>query len=247
MILLVDIGNSRIKWTRFDGARTGKSHAAAHGQWRPSDFGRLFTGKPERALIASVAGVDVTRALRAAARKAQVPVTLVAVPRRRAGVTVGYRDPWRLGVDRFVALVGARRLFPGVPVLIAGIGTALTLDLLDAGGHHRGGAIVPGPKLMVESLLTRTYGIRRRARGGGARTGTLFGRSTREAIQSGALFAPAALIDRAADEARVRLGRVPLVVLMGGDAPSVRPLLESPVVGVPDLVLKGLAALATED
>ncbi|HEX4387506.1 MAG TPA: type III pantothenate kinase [Steroidobacteraceae bacterium] len=247
MILLVDVGNSRIKWVRVGGRRVARSHAALYGRWRAADYRRLFAGSPQRALIASVAAPEVARALRAAARRARVPVTFVTVPRRAAGVAVGYRDPWRLGVDRFVALVGARRLFPAVPVLVAGIGTALTLDLLDAGGHHRGGVIVPGPKLMVESLLTKTHGIRRRARGGGARTGTLFGRSTREAIHSGALFAPAALIDRAAQEARARLGRMPLVVLMGGDAPSVRPLLASAVVGVPDLVLKGLAALATQD
>jgi len=246
MIVLVDIGNSRIKWARFDGRDLGPSRAERYGAWRARDYARLLAGSPGGLVVASVAAAEVVRALRNAARRARVPVTLLRVPRRAAGVTVGYQEPWRLGVDRFVAAVGAHRLFPGMPLLIAGIGTALTLDLLDGAGRHQGGAIIPGPKLMIDSLLTRTHGIRRRAQGGGQNSATLFGRSTRDGIERGARFAAAALIERSVEEAQVRLKRRPLVVLTGGDASLVRPLLSVPAVGVPDLVLKGLAVLASE-
>src|SRR5262245_16962362 len=246
MIVVVDIGNSRIKWASFDGRLLGASRAALHANWRARDYARLVSAAPERLIVSSVAARKVEGALRSAARRARVPVTFVRVPRRAAGVTVGYRDPWRLGVDRFVAAVGAHRLFPGLPVLVAGIGTALTLDLLDARGRHQGGAIIPGPRLMIDALLTKTHGIRRRAEGGAQQGASLFGRSTRDGIERGARFAAAALIERAAEEARVRLGRSPLVVLMGGDAPLVRPLLAVHAVTVPDLVLKGLAVLAVE-
>jgi type III pantothenate kinase len=157
---------------------------------------------------------------------------------------VGYAEPWRLGVDRFVAAVGAHRLFPGVAVCVVGAGTALTIDLVGPDGRHRGGAIVPSPELMVETLLSRTQGIRRRAQGGTGGRARLFGHSTREAIVQGARYAAAALVDRAVEEARPLLGRRPLVVLTGGGAAAVRPLLHSACVGVPDLVLRGLAALA---
>ncbi|MBV8496859.1 MAG: type III pantothenate kinase, partial [Gammaproteobacteria bacterium] len=119
-----------------------------------------------------------------------------------------------------------------------------TVDLIEATGRHRGGMIVPSPALMVETLLSRTHGIRRRASGGRASGAALFGRSTREAIEIGSRYAAAALIDRAVAEARPLVGRRPLVVLTGGAAPTVRPLLQSLHVGVPDLVLRGLAVLA---
>ena len=245
--LLVDAGNSRIKWARADGGRVGPVRAARYTSWRAADyFRRMFGARPRaaRVLIASVAGPEVRRALTGAARRAGLEPRFIRVPRRAGGVTVGYADPWRLGVDRFVAAVGAHHLFPEVAVCVVGVGTAMTVDLIEATGRHRGGMIVPSPALMVETLLSRTHGIRRRASGGRASGAALFGRSTREAIEIGSRYAAAALIDRAVAEARPLVGRRPLVVLTGGAAPTVRPLLQSLNVGVPDLVLRGLAVLA---
>jgi type III pantothenate kinase len=175
-----------------------------------------------------------------------VPIAFVSVPARGAGIRVGYPEAWRLGVDRFIGMVAAHSLFRGVPVCVAGIGTALTLDLISRSGRHFGGAIVPGPALMVETLLNGTWGIRRRARGGRRTLRGPFGRSTRDALEAGAHYAAAALIDRAVDEATVLTGRPPLVVLTGGAASAVRPLVRTPAVGVPDLVLRGLAVLAAQ-
>jgi type III pantothenate kinase len=124
----------------------------------------------------------------------------------------------------------------------------MTLDLIDTEGRHRGGAIIPAPALMVETLFARTHGIQRRARGGNGGGGLgLFARSTRAGVMQGARYAAAALIDRAVEEARVILGRKPLVVLTGGGAAAVRPLLKSPWLLVPDLVLKGLAVLSLHE
>jgi len=246
-ILVIDAGNTRIKWARCVGGRLGRSQAAAHGSWAARDFARRLFGvrAPERVLVASVAGARVRTALTQAARHAGVPIEFVRVPKRGGGVTVGYLEPWRLGVDRFAALVGAHELFAGVPLLVTGIGTALTLDLLSGAGRHFGGAIIPSPALMLETLLARTQGIRRRAQGGARRALGPFGRSTRAAITEGARYAAAAAIDRAVGEGTVHVGRRPLVVLTGGGAADVRALLASPCVTVPDLVLLGLAALAT--
>jgi type III pantothenate kinase len=246
-VLLVDIGNTRIKWARLDKGRLGKGHAAVHSAWRPQDYTRRLFGRaaPERVLVSSVAGSKADQALAAAARRAGVKVEFVAVPRRGGGVTVGYVEPWRLGVDRFVAAVGAHQLFRGVAVIVVGVGTAMTIDLVGADGRHRGGVIIPAPHLMVETLLSNTNGIRRRAQGG-ARGGVvgLFGRSTRAGILEGARYAAAALVDRAVEEGAAVVGRRPLVVLTGGGASVVRPLLRSACVGVADLVLRGLAVLA---
>jgi type III pantothenate kinase len=247
VVLLVDVGNSRIKWARYENGRLGRSQAAVHSTWRLKDYRRrLFASGeiPDRAVIASVAGSAVDRAIAAAARRAGVAVEFVKVPRRAGAVKVGYLEPWRLGVDRFVAVVGAHALFPRLPLCVVGVGTAMTIDLVGADGCHRGGVIIPGPALMIETLLERTHGIRRRARGGAAGGFGLYGRSTRAGVLRGARYAAAALIDRAVLEAHSLIGRKPLVVIHGGEEPAVRPLVRSACVGVRDLVLRGLSVLA---
>ncbi len=245
-LVAVDIGNTRIKWARLDGARPGTVKAAVHAKWKAADYRRrLIPAGTTGLIVASVAGADVERALRGAARDASVPILFVTVPRRAGGVTVGYREPWRLGADRFVAMVGAHHLFRGVALLVVGVGTALTLDLLSPRGRHAGGAIIPAPQLMVSSLLEQTSGIRRRAQGGGSARQSLFARSTSDGIAQGAAFAAAATIDRAVGEAALDLGRRALVVMTGGQAPLVRPLVKSHCVEVADLTLRGLAVLAT--
>jgi type III pantothenate kinase len=245
-VLLVDIGNTRIKWARLSGGRLARCQAAVHSHWRDGDYARQLFGRrpPKRVLVSSVAGSRVDDALASSARQAGAQLHFVTVPRRAGGVTAGYIEPWRLGVDRFVAAVGAHQLFKGVAVCVVGVGTAMTIDLVGADGRHRGGAIIPGPDLMVEALFSQTNGIRRRAQGGVAGGTGLFGRSTRAGVIQGSRYAAAALIDRAVEEAAPLVGRRPLVVLTGGGAAVVRPLLRSPCVGIVDLVLRGLAVLA---
>jgi type III pantothenate kinase len=245
-VLLIDAGNTRIKWARLNDGRLTKKQAAVHSGWGPADYTRhLFRSRPpERVLVSSVAGPKVRDSLTAAARREGVQVRFVRTPRRAGGVTVGYLEPWRLGVDRFVAAVGAHQVFPGVPVCVVGVGTAMTTDLVDGDGHHRGGVIIPSPRLMIDTLYARTYGIRRRARGGSSGEDGLIGRSTRAGVVQGSRYAAAALIDRLVEEARAMVVRRPLVVLTGGEVDSVRPLIRSPWVVVPDLVLRGLAVLA---
>ncbi len=247
--LLVDIGNTRVKWTRLVAGRLGRRHAAEHAGWTREDFARKIFGRArrlDRIVAVSVAGARVDALFTAAARQRTglTPEFFVS-KRHAAGVTTLYAEPWRLGADRLVGVIGVRRLAPGHAVCVVGVGTALTLDLVDAHGRHRGGAIVPAPPLMKESLLTSTSGIRRRARGGSSARG-LFARSTRAAIEQGTRYAAAAMIDRGVAEARTLLGRAPRVLLTGGGASRLRPLIRSRHLFVPDLVLQGLAVLASE-
>ena len=250
-VLLIDIGNTRIKWARFDGKALGPQQAAVHSGWGGEDFARRVVGSRrglERILVASVAGKGVARSLGLAARAAGSPAPEFVTSQRNAGgVTSGYLEPWRWGVDRFVASIGAHQLAGKRAVCVVGVGTAMTLDLVDAQGLHRGGAIIPAPTLMVDTLLKNTDGIRRRAQGGPKGGQGLFSRSTRAALTQGSRYAAAALIDRAAAEARALLhSRVPLILLTGGGAPSVQPLVQSTCISVPDLVLRGLAVLSCE-
>jgi type III pantothenate kinase len=256
ILLFVDIGNTRVKWARLVDGEMGKQHAASNSAWRVEDYARVVgrgwarskRPKPRQALaagrivVSSVAGARVDRLLTAAARDAGAPAPEFVTSQRSAGgVTTAYLEPWRLGVDRFVGAIGAHHLAAGKAVCVVNIGTAITIDLVDAGGRHRGGAIVPGPALMVDSLLRHTSGIRRRATGGPNGVHNLFARTTRTAIGQGSLYAAAAVIDRAIDEARRELGSPPLVLLTGGGSASVKPLVSSSCVVMPDLVLHGLA------
>jgi type III pantothenate kinase len=290
-LLLIDIGNTRVKWARLVKGKMTKQQAAANASWTAADYARRVIGKgwkraaasrsrtagseagtisvrqaghvgaaaagvgaraeadtaaiTDRIVVSSVAGDEVNRALTEAARKAGAPTPeFVASERKAAGITTDYIDPWRLGVDRFVAAIGAHHLSSGQPVCVVSIGTAMTVDLVDGRGRHHGGAIVPGPALMVSSLLTQTNGIRRRAKGGTNGATGMFAKSTRNAIGEGARYAAAGVIDRALEEARILLGNKPLVLLTGGGAADIKPLIRSTAVSLPDLVLHGLAVWA---
>jgi type III pantothenate kinase len=236
----------------------GKQHAAANAGWDARDYARRVIGRGwssvpsagptgDRIIVSSVAGVEVVRLLVAAARRAEAPKPeFVASQRSAAGITTAYLDPWRLGVDRFVAAIGAHHLACGKAVCVVNVGTAITIDLVDESGGHRGGAIVPGPALMVNSLLTQTSGIRRRAQGGLRGTAGIFAHTTRAAVAQGSRYAAAAVIDRALEEAREQLKTVPLALLTGGGAAAVKPLIRSACVSVPDLVLHGLVVWASQ-
>lgn len=253
--MLIDAGNTRLKWVAPSRGRLGRVHAA---DWsaRHADAAarRALRGRYERIVVCSVAGSVMEHALRRAARRSGNPAPhFIRSARRAAGVRNGYAQTWRLGADRWVAMLGAHALFPGRPLCIVDVGTALTIDLLDARGQHRGGLLVPGPALMVDSLLRGTAGIRKRA-GIPARVGTmrsvaaaLFGRSTRAGLAAGSTLACAALIERALGEARGRVRGKPRLLLAGGGARTVAPLLRVPHIRADHLVLRGLALLAGSD
>jgi type III pantothenate kinase len=250
MVLLVDIGNTRVKWARLMDGRMGKQYAAPNAGWDAGQYARRVIGRgwargEGRIVASSVAGKQINQLLVAAARGAGAPVPeFVTSERSAAGITTEYLDSWRLGVDRFVGAIGAHHLASGQPVCVVNVGTAMTIDLVDGSGRHHGGAIVPGPALMVDTLLTQTNGIRRRATGGPSGVTSLFARTTRTAIGQGALYAAAAVIDRAIEEARGKLGSRPLVLLTGGGSAAIKPLIRNTAVSLPDLVLHGLAVWA---
>jgi type III pantothenate kinase len=245
--LLVDIGNTRVKWALMRGARLSRMSAAVHGG-DAAAMRALIRRAPlgvRRIVAVNVVGAKFERALTTAAMaRFEVRPEFVVSDREAHGVRNGYRDPWRLGVDRWVGAIGAHALTRGKAVLVANIGTALTLDGVTSGGQHLGGAIVPGPDFMVESLLAGTHGIRRRARGDASSVRGLFAANTAGAIQAGARFAAAALIERAVGEAKIATGERPVLLLTGGGAGALAGLIRVRSQIVPDLVLRGLAVFA---
>jgi type III pantothenate kinase len=247
MMLLVDIGNSRVKWARLGPDGLGQQSAASYAGWTEVDWrAALFAGdRIERVLAASVAGPVAAAALDAAASRATGrPARFVTTTRAAAGVLNGYASPGLLGVDRWLAVIGAYARVRGACV-IADIGTAATIDVVSGSGRHLGGFIVPGQRLMVASLLGSTGDLAaHHAASGLAGTHAGFADNTREAIERGCRLALAALVDRSLSEAERSLGERCRLLVTGGGAAEVLQELCSAAEHVPDLVLRGLAELA---
>lgn len=243
-LLLVDAGNSRIKWARVTRGRRGTQRGEPLRGNGAATFRAMLAPLPARAqvLAVSVAGRDVERALVSAARAAKLPVPrFLRSTAAAAGLVNGYEEPWRLGADRWAALIGAWHVTGARKALcVVDVGTAMTIDFLGADGRHRGGYIVPGPALAVRSLLRGTKGILRRSRGARVRRDDTWPRSTLPAIEDGSRESCAAMILRSHAHARSVLGRSTRLIITGGGAPAVLPLLPAAVLHAPDLVLHGV-------
>lgn len=245
-LLLVDIGNSRVKWARCEAGALGAQQAAAHAAWTADDWrAALFAGaRVDRVVAASVAGGASLAALEAATRAVTGRgLERIVTQREAAGVVNGYADPNQLGVDRWLAVIGAWQRARGACV-VADIGTAATVDVLAADGRHRGGYIVPGPRLMVAALLQGTSDLASLHAGSPQGGGPAFADNTREAIERGCRVALAGWVDRSVRDAARVVGARPRLVLTGGALAEIRGYLESDGEEVPDLVLRGLAAMA---
>jgi type III pantothenate kinase len=239
---LFDLGNTRLKCAplRDDGA-VGEVLALPH---RHDDVAaaleRAVPARIDVAYLASVADpalrVAVLQALTARCGR----VSLARTQRRGGGVAIAYAQPHRLGVDRYLALIAARERAPG-GALVCGVGTALTIDLLDADGCHLGGRIAPSPELMREALHQRAAQL---PVGGGAYRE--FADDTDDALASGCLGAAIALVERSAAEARARVSEPPALLLHGGGAAALRPWLPG-ALDTPHLVLEGLAVWARDE
>lgn len=256
--LLIDAGNSRLKWTTLRNDTLGPVHSLAwDARSLPRVATRIAAGArgAKRVLVSCVAGSSVKKSLRAALRTAGLPAPqFVTSLRRQGGVINAYRSPGQLGVDRWLLLIAAQDIYPRENVCIVSAGTALTVDLLDSRGRHRGGTIIPGPALMVESLLSATAEIRRRAarlpeppRSRGVPQ--FFARDTRTAIQAGSRHAAAAFAAYGLERARDTVGLPLRVVLTGGGAGDLQRILPRREAGlkvqrIDHLVLRGLAVLA---
>ena len=242
MILLVDIGNSRMKWTTLASGEFQARGQARHGE---RDWDQLALRQwgglppPERVLIVSVAGPEARSMLAIwIEQRWGIEAQFVASTATAGGIRNAYSEnPERLGADRWVALIAARALTEQT-CYVVDCGTALTIDALAAGGQHLGGVIVPGVRLMREALYRDTRQIP--PEGGHPQ---LFGRNTRDCVWGGAVYAVAAAIDGIAERMEATGGRG-LRLLTGGDGATLLPYLSGRYRLEPDLIFQGLRALA---
>lgn len=246
MIFLIDIGNTRIKWAQLVDGDLGEQSAIAHAQLTAPELHEAMlthTPRPQRVLASNVGGARAGELTSECVGRAWgLEIEFVQSSASAGGVRNAYRDPAKLGVDRWLALIGAHALERAAACVVS-VGTAMTIDALDAQGRHYGGLITPGPELMISSLFSGTSEIAQRAASGESSL-ALFADNTRTAVEQGAVQALAALVDRAVAGFSREINERPTLLVTGGAGSRITPALQTPHRLVADLVLRGLAVLA---
>lgn len=248
MLLLIDAGNTRVKWAHVDdNAPSGQwtsSGSVAHDHlddlvaaWRSLDV--------KRVLVSNVAGAMMRGRIEGMLLTAH-PNSLIewfVSSASCAGMRNGYRQPQQLGSDRFASAIGARAMFPGQALLVATCGTATTIDAISADGVFTGGMILPGLKLMAESLARNTAQLPQVIAQG--ENLPLFADNTDEAIVSGCISAQVGAIERAyAGFARTQPDEPVHCIVAGGAGALLAKHLAIPCIHVDNLVLPGLQTVA---
>jgi type III pantothenate kinase len=242
MDLLIDIGNTSLKWAIHQSGMLGDMESVRHHGGLPVDllaaWGRLTP--PRRILVSNVGGAGMGGTLEGACRSywSREPSFAATEPFAH-GVRIAYERPDRLGVDRWLALIAAHRACPG-PLLVVDAGTAITYDLLLGDGRHLGGLILPGIEMMRDGLLTGTHIPRVELE----ELSDRWAADTGAAVAAASIQAPAALAERLFERlARQTATSSPTCILTGGDAARLVPALGLPAQQRPDLVLQGLTLL----
>ena len=243
--LLFDVGNTRLKWGALKNDRIVRSGSIDHDKLKQQGYAALTTRLPanvDYVLVSNVAGAAfATRLAGVIGMHCDTDVHFARSEKEACGVTNAYPQPRKLGVDRWVALLGARAETRAA-VCVVDAGTAVTIDAMDKTGQHLGGQIIPGSRLMTTVLSDETQDI-------GSLAGTvrdphpgmgLFASNTSGAVQSGSISAVCGAIERAAKTMR-SAGLRPKIVLTGGDASRILKQLDGNVLHRPHLVLQGLA------
>lgn len=239
--LLLDLGNTRLKWARREPVPAGKlmsalTHAGSsktNGVW---DALFLET-RPQKIWLASVAGKHADALIAQINQHWGCSVIQVRTPAQFGAWTNSYEVPECLGVDRFLAMLGALGCAANSSLVVAMAGTALTIDVLDANSAHQGGLIVPGPSLMRASLHRGTAELPLVNA-----SSVALGRSTTDAIGAGSMRACVALIRSVAQDFLAAK-----MIISGGAAAELLPgLAANAPLYVEDLVLRGLRIYAAE-
>ncbi len=245
--LAIDIGNTRMKWALVQGTGAA-ANWLAHGHCELEDVSSLsrthwrrFTA-PDRIIASNVAGETLRRRVEEEVTRWGIEIEWISAQDAQCGVVNGYEKPTLLGADRWAALIAARQRVPAKPCLIITVGTAVTIDSMDASGKFLGGLILPGFRLMLDALESGTAGLR-------VPPGEYeaFPTNTSNALMSGGLHALAGAAERMVAQLADHCQEAPQVLLAGGAAVKLAPFLNFPFASVDNLVLEGMCFIAEEN
>ena len=245
--LAIDIGNTRLKWAHYASPQPG-APVLAQGAVFLENIDSLAETEWQRLPIpgsllgCNVAGDAVRRRVEEQLELWDLPPRWVVSGAQGGGITNGYDHPGRLGADRFVAQIGARHhvLSRGSarPVLVVMVGTAVTVDAIDADGRFLGGLILPGHGIMLRALEGGTAGLR-------VPTGEVrdFPTNTSDGLTSGGTYAITGAMERMHRHLAQRTGLAPLTLMTGGAGWKVAPWLSIEHELIDSLIFDGLLAL----
>jgi type III pantothenate kinase len=247
--LALDVGNTRLKWAMYESPQLG-ARVLAHGAQFLENIETLAEGDwaalpvPHRMLGCVVAGDAVKRRVEEQMELWDTTPQWVVSSMAEAGLTNGYDHPARLGSDRWVAMIGALqhlrasgRLKPCVVVMV---GTAVTVEAIDASGRFLGGIILPGHGIMLRALESGTAGLH-------VPTGEVrdFPTNTSDALTSGGTFAIAGAVQRMVENLKHHTGEEPVVFMTGGAGWKMAPSMSVQCELVESLIFDGLLEIAS--
>ncbi len=236
MNLLIDLGNSRLKWACSTGEHLQQAEPLPHSEITLPILKKLWCDlQPQKIAVSCVGKVELLNVITAVARElwGELPIHFAKSESTAFGVKNGYLQPEKLGVDRWLALCAVWQKTHS-PVCIVDCGTAITVDVLNEKGEHQGGLICAGLSLMKNALATNTADLplANSVHNIGLAT------ETQAAIFNGTLFAACGLIEKTMQ----KLPENTQLVLTGGDAKIIATQLEHPFILESNLVLQGLNA-----
>jgi type III pantothenate kinase len=246
--LALDIGNTRLKWAQYASPRPDSPLLAQGAEFlenieKLSDGAWRGLATPAHILGCAVAADAVKRRLQEQMELWDVSPQWVVASEAEAGLRNGYDYPTRLGSDRWVAMIGAyhRMLAQGAPrpMVVVMVGTAVTVEALDASGKFLGGLILPGHGIMLRALESGTAGLH-------VPTGEVreFPTNTSDALTSGGTYAIAGAVERMVQHVRTHCGAEPMCVMTGGAGWKMAPSMSVPFDLVDNLIFDGLLQLA---
>jgi type III pantothenate kinase len=247
--LALDIGNTRLKWAQYDSPHPNAT-LLHHGAEFLENIDRLADGPwgtmqaPAHVLGCVVAGDAVKRRVQEQMELWDVTPHWVVSSESEAGLTNGYDHPTRLGADRWVAMIGAyhRMLTQGTPrpMVVVMVGTAVTVEAVDATGKFLGGFILPGHGIMLRALESGTAGLH-------VPTGEVieFPTNTSDALTSGGTYAIAGAVECMVQHVRKHCGAEPQCTMTGGAGWKMAPSMTRPFELVDNLIFDGLLQMAS--
>ncbi len=243
MNLLVDIGNTRIKWgvDKNGVIKTGQPIEYKQAGFRNDVYRHwLNLEAPQRLAISTVSTKEIAIQIIEIAKGLWPDINVLMAKSLATSrfVKNAYHQADKLGVDRWLGLIALQHYYPGNSCMVD-CGTAITIDSLDASGQHLGGLISPGLQLMKHSLYQGTESL------SFVHQNYSVGLSncTESAIHSGTLYAAVGLIEKAIND----FCNCQTLVLTGGSAESLAQYLTIDSIIDPDLVLKGLSLFSKEE
>jgi type III pantothenate kinase len=247
--LAIDVGNTRLKWALYASAQVD-APLLAQGAEFLENIGKLADGAwaelpaPQHMLGCIVAGDAVKYLVQEQMEIWDVTPQWVFSSAQEAGLTNGYDFPSRLGSDRWVAMIGAwhRSVAQGPerPLVVVMVGTAVTVEAIDASGKFLGGLILPGHGIMLKALEAGTAGLH-------VPTGDVreFPTNTSDALTSGGTYAIAGAVERMVQHVRAHCGAEPRCIMTGGAGWKMAPSMSVPFELVDNLIFDGLLVMAS--